>query len=49
VTVPVLIMSAHIGGDVAERASRMGSAGFIAKPLDEQALIEAISVALAQG
>ena len=45
--IPVVIMTAYSGGDIAESARRMGAAGFVRKPLDETALIAALTAALA--
>jgi FixJ family two-component response regulator len=45
--IPVVIMTAYTGGGISEKATRLGAAGFIQKPIDEDALVSAIETALA--
>ena len=45
--IPVVLMTAHGGGGIAEQARQAGAAGFLEKPIDDTALIVAIASALA--
>jgi FixJ family two-component response regulator len=45
--VPVIIMTGHDSPNDRERAMEHGASGFLRKPVDERALLEAISTAVA--
>jgi two-component system response regulator FixJ len=44
---PVIIMTGHVRHGLADKAARMGAAGFIEKPLDDALLARLITSALA--
>jgi FixJ family two-component response regulator len=48
-SLPVIILSAHDDAEMRKRARRLGAAGFFRKPVDDQALLDAIAWALGAG
>jgi len=45
--VPVVFITAHANEQVREQALRAGAIAFLSKPFEEQALLEALAVAVA--
>lgn len=48
IDIPVIAISAHDDNEIRERARQLGAASFFRKPVDGQALIDAIRWALAR-